>query len=47
MKSYKVAPFRKFSEGYTGQTKVAMRNKRKFKVKDVQMVRLHALTWPR
>jgi hypothetical protein len=38
---YKVAPFRKYSKGYTGQMKVALRQNLKFNLDDLHIVRHH------
>jgi hypothetical protein len=36
--SYKIAPFRKFSRGYTGQTRVALRQNMKFTLDELALV---------
>jgi hypothetical protein len=38
MNSQKVAPFRKFSRGYTGQNKVALRGKQQFSLEELAAV---------
>jgi len=38
--NYKVAPFRKYSRGYTGQNRVALRSNLKFNLDDLFQVRI-------
>lgn len=35
MNSYKLGPFRKYSKGYTGQQKIALRQNMKFNLDDL------------
>lgn len=44
MNNYKVAPFRKWSKGYTGQQKVALRQNMKFSLDDLNLVSLPCYT---
>ena len=44
MNSYKLAPFRKYSRGYTGQQKIALRSGMKFNMDDLNLVSKQILT---
>lgn len=45
MNNYKLAPFRKYSRGYTGQQKIALRNNMKFSLDDLALVSITHLCY--